>query len=252
MSAIHQAKAGGFLLLNGKPPSIDDIAGIAGKSPEEVAPIMDELLSKGVLKRDRKNGPIYWTRMVRDAQRSDKSRTNGQLGGNPNLKPKAKGDNPRVNRRVNPTLASSILASSPIPEGLDTEQFRAAWGEWEQHKSECRNKLTPTAAKRLLAKLGDMGHDRAVAAIMHSIAQGWKGVYEPKGDDKQPDTFKTIQQLRAAITDGKVTHVLGHAVSEGSTRYNDQQLTDAATGAVLVTLQQLRTARMVGRKLVTA
>jgi len=66
-----------------------------------------------------------------------------------------------------------------IPQCLDTQEFRVAWGEWHEHRRENRKAMTPTSTKRQLKALAALGHDRAVAAINHSIAQGYTGVYEP-------------------------------------------------------------------------
>ena len=63
---------------------------------------------------------------------------------------------------------------------FDSDAFKAAWANWMQHRTESRNKLTPTAARQQLAKLASMGEARAIAAIEHSLANGWQGIYEPK------------------------------------------------------------------------
>ena len=40
--------------------------------------------------------------------------------------------------------------------------------------------MTERAAHMLVGKLQAMGHDRAIAAIKHSISMDWKGVYEER------------------------------------------------------------------------
>lgn len=70
------------------------------------------------------------------------------------------------------------LPSFPPP--LNTPEFASAWADWTQHKIEIKKRLTPLAASRQLKKLAKLGHDRAIAAIEHSIAHGWAGVYESK------------------------------------------------------------------------
>ncbi len=74
-----------------------------------------------------------------------------------------------------------------IPESLDTPKFAESWAEWEKHRREKRQKLTPTSISRQLAKLAKIGVDRAVVAISHSIEQGYTGIYEPKGGER-PNT----------------------------------------------------------------
>jgi len=65
----------------------------------------------------------------------------------------------------------------PLP--FLSEEFTKAWADWEQHKKEKRDKLTPTAVKKQFKKLAVMGETRAIAAIEHSIANGYQGIYEP-------------------------------------------------------------------------
>jgi hypothetical protein len=73
-----------------------------------------------------------------------------------------------------------------IPATLKTEAFLAAWADWHQHRVEIKHKFTPTAERNALAKLANMGPDRAVAALRHSMANGWQGIIEPdtKGNSR--------------------------------------------------------------------
>jgi hypothetical protein len=70
-----------------------------------------------------------------------------------------------------------------IPQALQTDAFLAARDDWQTHRREIRKKLTPSAAKRQLADLAQMGEARAIAAIQHSIKQGWTGIFEDKNHD---------------------------------------------------------------------
>lgn len=69
-----------------------------------------------------------------------------------------------------------------LPTPLDTDEFRQSLANWMTHKSEARQPLTATAAGALVTKLARMGHDRAIAAIEHSIASNWKTVFEPRAE----------------------------------------------------------------------
>jgi hypothetical protein len=75
---------------------------------------------------------------------------------------------------------------APIPPSLGTPGFLAAWQDWQRHRSEKRQTLTPTARKQQLKRLAAMGPARAVAAIEYSIANGWTGVFEPKENPNGP------------------------------------------------------------------
>jgi biotin operon repressor len=72
----------------------------------------------------------------------------------------------------------------PFPVALDVPAFHEAWEEWKQHRKEIKKKLTPTSVKQQFAKLESMGLTRAVAAITHSIENGWIGIFEPNGDTR--------------------------------------------------------------------
>jgi hypothetical protein len=69
---------------------------------------------------------------------------------------------------------------------FESEAFCKAWESWEQHRREIKKKLTPTAAVKLLDKMRGMGEARAIAAINHSIANGWTGLFEEEQSGKPP------------------------------------------------------------------
>lgn len=63
---------------------------------------------------------------------------------------------------------------------LRTDAFRDAWCAWDRHRREYGRKLTPTSVNRQIRELESIGHDRTIAAINHSIAKGYQGIYEPR------------------------------------------------------------------------
>lgn len=71
-------------------------------------------------------------------------------------------------------LAQDAMTS----EVLRTDEFAAVWYTWTVHRVEIGKRLTPTSVKQQIKKLEAMGHDRAIAAIEHSIASGYTGIYE--------------------------------------------------------------------------
>ena len=71
-----------------------------------------------------------------------------------------------------------------IPVGMSNDLFQAI-KRWEQYRKEKRSALTPSGRVAFAAKCTKLGDARAIAAIDHSIAQGWTGMYEPK-DAQQP------------------------------------------------------------------
>lgn len=69
---------------------------------------------------------------------------------------------------------------------LKTDEFRKAWEDWARHRAERKPKLTRTSVVRQIRRLEKLGHDRAVAAIDHSIASGYQGIWEPREATQQP------------------------------------------------------------------
>jgi hypothetical protein len=68
---------------------------------------------------------------------------------------------------------------------LDTPAFREAWAAWLKHKRERREKMTPTAQSRALKVMAGWTDGagpavRAVAAIDHSLARNWQGIFEAR------------------------------------------------------------------------
>ena len=66
-----------------------------------------------------------------------------------------------------------------MPAGMSVSLFQAV-KRWEKYRTEKRHKLTPSTRDAFIKKVMSMGDDRAIAAIDHSIEQGWTGMYEPK------------------------------------------------------------------------
>ncbi|MCX6879476.1 MAG: helix-turn-helix domain-containing protein [Verrucomicrobia bacterium] len=77
---------------------------------------------------------------------------------------------------------SEISLVMPFP----SEVFAEVWREWEQHRIEIKHKITPTSAKGQFKKLLAMGEARSITAIQHSIANGWRGIFEPPANGSHP------------------------------------------------------------------
>ena len=90
-----------------------------------------------------------------------------------------------------------------MPDGLDSENFRAAWAEWENHRRHLRKPLTPEAVKRQHKKLAAWGEARAIAALNHSIENGWTGVFEPGGDKAAASNPQVPTTEPAIVTEVK-------------------------------------------------
>lgn len=81
---------------------------------------------------------------------------------------------------------SASASYSDLPEGMQGEGFKAAWAEWHEHRRQKRKPMTELSQKKLLGECARMGEKRAIAAINHSIANGWQGIFEPKNDGQRP------------------------------------------------------------------
>jgi len=76
---------------------------------------------------------------------------------------------------------------------FDSADFATFWQNWNQHLTEKKKPLKPTARKQQLAKLKEMGETRAIAALKHSMANNWQGIFEPNHSQarNQPSTHQT-------------------------------------------------------------
>jgi len=81
-------------------------------------------------------------------------------------------------------------ASAPF----SSPEFKTAWREWEQHRREIRKKLTPTTRRRQLEQLGAMSEADAIQSIRQSVANGWTGLFEPKGKASSKSNHAGIQE----------------------------------------------------------
>lgn len=131
------ARAGGYVSVNGKACSVDDIAALVGRAADEISPLLDELSARGVFSRTR-DGTIYNRRMVRDEKKRKTSRKNGAKGGNPALlatsrkqTEKQLRDNPQLNGEDKAGVGGGVvplipLTPLPIEEDSDANASGAA------------------------------------------------------------------------------------------------------------------------------
>ncbi len=120
------------------------------------------------------------------------SRKNGAKGGRPKAPAK-----PKVNPKLVPLPHSGKNGDFlQLPEDLmAAPELSEAWGKWVQHRSEIHHKLTPMAAREQIKEIRALGPDRAIAAIKHSVANGYQGLFEPHqkpaGSSKPANKYKS-------------------------------------------------------------
>lgn len=74
---------------------------------------------------------------------------------------------------------------------LRTVAFQLEWLKWVRYRcNEVKKPVTELIAKRTIRKIEEWGHDRAIAALRHSMESGWTGVFEPGGRVAKPDPTK--------------------------------------------------------------
>lgn len=175
-----------FLWTSGPSPE-ERLSNVAGKGWERVRFLFTQF--DGGISLD-------WMEESREKQRvfREEAAIHGAKGGRP---PKAQKGSLRVSK-PNPNQTQRVgsmknevereeegkeRAHEPeiIPAGVSKELFDALKA-WEQYRVERKSKLTPSGKKALIKKCLDMGAARSIAAIEHSMANGWAGLFEPKND----------------------------------------------------------------------
>ena len=94
----------------------------------------------------------------------------------------------------------------PDPLPFTSDRFAAAWTRWETSRRESRKPITPTARNMQLAKCAQWGEARAIAALDHSAANGYQGLFEPFNQPTnngshitKPSSLSEADKLNAAL-----------------------------------------------------
>lgn len=200
---MHESDRRGYLQhANGKPVSKEQAARMTGSSTEEVSRLLQELEDSGVYSCTE-HGAIYSRRMVADESKRAKCAEAGRKGGNPalTLKGASKGGSKgppkgESNRLPTPSSSSSDsnaeehktgAAAPPFPSVLDREDFRKAWDDYLAYRREAKLKrLQPRSISAQFTEMVAWGPGIAIQAIRTTIAKGWTGIFEPKGEFGRP------------------------------------------------------------------
>ena len=107
-----------------------------------------------------------------------------------------------------PSLISSSLNDQsklpPLPSIIASPAMMTAWGEWCQYQQDKGHPLTFRTAKAQQDMFTKWGEERSLAAMDFSMAQGYKGLIEPKGtgNSKRPKTLDgSMAAIKAALGD---------------------------------------------------
>lgn len=105
--------------------------------------------------------------------------------------------NPGASGGTTGSHSHSHSHSSPIPDAreakpppsLDSPDFVGAWGEYVKHRAQLGERpLTDAAVMAQWARLSGWGSERAIAALKHTTAMGWKNIREPESDQRHPSS----------------------------------------------------------------
>ena len=224
---MHKSRKRGHLLIGDRPPTAAELARMTGASEDHVIHLLDELKTAGVFSQND-DGIIVSRRMVRDEKKAKKCAIAGRKGGgNPALRNEStfigvdkgddKGDHKGVPKGTSGVWHMASSSSSPgdksaekrgtgdksgdptLPPALDTDAFRAAWADYEAYRREKKaSKLTHRSVQLKWGELQELGHDGAIAAIKHSIANGWQGIFpDRQGSGGQVRSDTPVTRLAA-------------------------------------------------------
>lgn len=151
--------------------------------------------AKGGKITQQKRREILGTSEVCSSKTPSKASSRGQAKSSPSSSSSSSGD---------PSFQSGSLEKStkkeiPLPSELNSSlTFQVAFDSWLRHKSERKQPYKPQGLAQLLKKLAKWGPDRAIAAIEHSLAANYSGIFEPSlpnGNAKQ----HSLEPVRRAI-----------------------------------------------------
>lgn len=73
----------------------------------------------------------------------------------------------------------ATLSDVTIPQALDTPAARQALEIWMAYKRECGKPYKTIGLQALVKLWAPVGESRLIAAVNHSMSNGWAGLYEP-------------------------------------------------------------------------
>jgi DNA-binding Lrp family transcriptional regulator len=173
----------GYVAVNGRSLSAEEIARIAGLAAPEVETLLRELERNGVFSRDRK-GVIFSRRMVRDQKRVQSARKNGKEGGNPLLKKEAHEKQKKPGKSVHfgdcSDADNSTAYDIPV-KGVDKGRDNTHKPEANSHKPEEQQLLRPpdlsrrsredfSALEAALREASGLERDRTASAKLADVS----------------------------------------------------------------------------------
>lgn len=180
LEPMHKAEPYGHLLIDGNPPTFEDLATIASCKPREADYCLAELLQYGALSRNA-NGIVFSRRMVRDRERRLEKQRNGAKGGNPRLIATSE-VNQTLTGYLSPMASGSLVSSSESSlEGKKEASVDQAWNvvltRYPQHRVE-RGRIVQDGFIAACLEVGIEGVFERLEA--HKRSAQWKRGLVPK------------------------------------------------------------------------
>lgn len=80
---------------------------------------------------------------------------------------------------------------------FDSEAFRSAWTDWNQHRREVGKCQTAQSVAKQLKACKEVGEPSAIAAINKSIGSGWSGIFPDKSSKATGQSRETMAERLA-------------------------------------------------------
>jgi hypothetical protein len=108
-----------------------------------------------------------------------------------------------------PDEPGAASGPSEIPDELNTPEFRKAWGEWGDYRKAIKKTLAKSTRTKQLKMLAGWGAPTAVRAIEQSITNGWQGLFDPHGKDKNKPGPGQRHAADLSEADGHLRRICG-------------------------------------------
>jgi hypothetical protein len=195
---MFESSERGYLLLNGKPMSLDALARNLGLDKQILSTSLTTLLTSGVCHRRESDGALYSKRMVRDEGIRLKRSNAGSRGGNPVL---LKQNSSKSKNKGYPSSKQNIeyeyeyenedeyynnkkLPPLELPENWRSPELQTAVLNWQKKLKKDSNGRRELDQIQLDALCMKFGSSRALlAALRHTLTLSHSlNVYAPKID----------------------------------------------------------------------
>jgi hypothetical protein len=105
----------------------------------------------------------------------------------------------RIEENKKEKIPLRAVVENPFP--LESPVSKA-WSEWEQHRKEKKQKLTPSTIKKQIKFLGGRADPEIIEIINRSITNGWTGLFELPNNNNNGNRAATKRKSDAVITGG--------------------------------------------------